>query len=209
MRHFTLLFFFIFLFTASRSQDSKLDSLKTVARTAADDTNKVKVLNTLCRDLRSSPKEGIAYGEQALELSHKLNYKNGAAHAYNNIGIVHYTQGNYPEALDNYFKSLKLREELGDKSAMSKCYNNIGLIYYQQGKLDMSLDFYAKSLKIKRELNDKLGVASTVGNMGNVYYDKYNYTKNKNFLDKALALQLEAQKIQEEEDAGRRGLAGT
>lgn len=209
MKHFTHLLLFVFLFTAARSQDARLDSLKNVARTAADDTNKVKLLNTLCRELRGTPKEGIAYGEQALALATRLGYKNGIAHAYNNIGIVHYTQGNYPQALDNYIRSLKIREELGDKSAMSKCYNNIGLIYYQQGKFDMSVSYYSKSLKIKRELNDKLGVASTLGNMGNVYYDQYNFTKDKELLGKALSLQLEAMEIQEQEDASRVGLAGT
>lgn len=197
MKHLLFISFFLFSFFISPAQSSRVDSLRSLLGEAKDDTNKVKLLSSLCRELRTSPKEALQYGAEAIKLATELNYEKGLANAYHNVGIVYYGQGDYANALGNYISSLKIREKMGDKSSMSKAYNNIGLIYYQQGRHDLALDYFTRSLEIKRELKDELGIAYTLGNIGNVYMAMYNEKKNIPDLDKALRFHLDALKVQE------------
>jgi serine phosphatase RsbU (regulator of sigma subunit)/Tfp pilus assembly protein PilF len=208
MKRFLLFTVFLLSCFITAAQVSKTDSLKNVLRDAKEDTNKVKVLSALCRELRTVPKEALQYGNEAVKLSKELGYDRGLATAYHNIGIVYYGQGDYANALENYFSSLKIREKLGDKSSMSKAYNNIGLIYYQQGKQELALDYYTRSLEIKRELKDELGVAYTLGNIGNVYMAMYNEKMQEADLDRALRYHTDALKVQEKLD-DKTGMAGS
>ena len=47
----------------------------------------------------------IEYSNKAIVLSEKLNYKSGLVRAHNNLGVVYYHLGNYPESLKNHFVS--------------------------------------------------------------------------------------------------------
>src|SRR5258705_4268682 len=82
----------------------KLDSLLNVLKTAKEDTNKVKVLNDLSRQLRSTSDFNKAkkYSDAALLLSEKLNFKSGKLSAYNGLGIINRNQDNYADALTNF-----------------------------------------------------------------------------------------------------------
>ncbi len=44
----------------------------------------------------------------------------------NQIGNVHYLQGNYEEAVNLYNQSLKIEEELGNKSETAQTLHQIG-----------------------------------------------------------------------------------
>ena len=81
--------------------DSLLDRLKS----AAEDTNKVKLLNGIAfrmnrvRDLD----DALQYGQQALSLARKLQYREGEMIAYRHLADAHTQDGKYQPALDYYF----------------------------------------------------------------------------------------------------------
>ena len=60
------------------SQQSKIDSLYHLIKTAKEDTNKVIILNVLSDEIKNDkPKEGVLLSTLAINLSTKLNYKRG------------------------------------------------------------------------------------------------------------------------------------
>ena len=151
------------------AQNPKIDSLLTLLKTDKQDTNKVIHLNKVCWEyqLIGEYDKGLMYGKQALALcdrhaelvsasdeSETLKrvqgdaLKKGKSQALNNIGVIYYNQGNYPEALKNYFAALKIREEIKDKKGIAASYNNIGNIYYSQGNYPNALKNHFASLKI-------------------------------------------------------------
>ena len=121
----------------------------------------------------------------------KKKAKKGISACYNNIGIVHDDQGNYPKAIEYYLRALKIDEELGDKKGMSACYNNIGNVHREQGNYPKATEYFLKSLKIKEELADKKGMSACYNNIGIVHYYQGNYPK-------AIEYYLRALKIKEE-----------
>src|ERR1700757_2258235 len=169
----------IFLFTCSFifGQNPYIDSLFTLLKTDAADTNKATHLNKLCWQhyLIGEYDKGLTYGKQALTLAQSLNFKKGMAASYNNIGTIYSNQGNYPLAFKNFFNSLKLREEIKDKNGIAIAYNNIGSVYQKQDNFTEALKNYQASLKIKEEINDKQGIAYSYNNIGLMYDIQGNY----------------------------------
>ena len=84
------------------------------------------------------------------------------------------SEGEYAEALENYYEALQLEEDPYDRSYI---LYNIGLIYSSNGEYDKALEYYHLSLKISKEFGNKIGMASTNEKIGNLYYELGNYNK--------------------------------
>jgi tetratricopeptide (TPR) repeat protein len=170
---------------AQKQGQALIDSLLLELPKAKEDTNKVKILTKLCNNFQliGEYDKGLKYGNQALNLSKKINYKKGIADSYNNIGNVYWRQSYNDKALENYFASLKTYRELGNKQGIGYSSLNIGNIYMDQGNYDKALENYFTSLKVKQELGDKQGIASAHNNIGSVYAGQGNSNKAlENFL---------------------------
>ncbi len=102
-------------------------------------------------------------------MDEELSNKNGIARHLGNIGLVYWNQGDYPKALEYYFKALKMDEELGRKSGIARHLGNIGNVYKNQGDYPKALEYYFKALKMDEELGRERGIAIRLGNIGGVY----------------------------------------
>ena len=121
-----------------------IDSLLNVLKTVKDDTNKVKILNDLSKQLRSKGDYDSAkkYSDDALLISEELNFKSGELLAYNGFRYVDRNQGKYSDALINFNATLKIAQELGDKNHVSGALVNMGLVYWNQGNYPEALKHY-------------------------------------------------------------------
>ncbi len=175
---------------AARLQGQALiDSLLKELPKAKDDTNNVKVLNALSYAyVNIDPAQGIKYGQSALDMAEKLDWKKGIAIANGMVGVNNMSRSDYPKALEYALKSLKINEALGDKKAVAGNYGNIANIYNNQENYNSALDYYSKALKIFEELGSKEGIAITLGNIGNTYNNLNNYDKNLEYSMRALKI---------------------
>jgi tetratricopeptide (TPR) repeat protein len=101
-----------------------------------------------------------------LEWYHKALavYKNmpGIEHSdtaatYNNIAVVYYNQGDYPQALEWYHRALAIREKaLGKEHPdTAATYNDIAEVYDEQGDYLRALEWYQKALAVYEHLAKK------------------------------------------------------
>ena len=98
--------------------------------------------------------------------------KQAISTSLNNFGFIYDKQGNFPQALQWYYKSLKIQEEIGDKQGIARSLNNIGAVYMRQGNIPIALEWYFKGLKIRREVGDKLGIGASLNNIGVIYLNQ-------------------------------------
>ncbi len=137
------------------------------------------------------PDKGILFGQKALELSTKINWKKGVASAYNRIGLCYWAKSDLPVALEYQFKSLKLNEEIDFKIGIATVLGNIGLVYNDQRDFTKALDYHFRALKINEELKNVSGEARNLGNIGIVYDATGEYEKALQYYSKALMLYLQ------------------
>ena len=184
---------FIILSISGSAQNSEADSLKLLIAKSSNDSSKVDNLLQLSKVyISSSPEEALKYGNEALNLSQKLNYNSGSAYALKNIGMVYYNQTHYVETIEYWSQSYLLFDSVGDKVNEALLLNNIGSVYMNQGDDARALDYFFKSLRIADESKDKHKIAIAMANIGTAYSNnEFTYDKAIDYYLKALAISEE------------------
>ncbi|MEO5572373.1 MAG: tetratricopeptide repeat protein, partial [Bacteroidia bacterium] len=103
-----------------------------------------------------------------------------------NMGIVSMEQGDFPKALDYYFKALKIDEDIQNKSGIARHLDNIGLAYWSQRNFSKALEYNFKALKLSEEINYNEGIAHNLGNIGSIYSEQGNDSIALEYYSKAL-----------------------
>lgn len=89
------------------------------------------------------------------------NQKAKEAFAYYRDGMSAQSDGEYAEALENYYEALKLEEDPNDRSYI---LYNVGLIHASNGEHEKAIEYYLQSL----ELNPRLPQA--LNNIAVIYH---------------------------------------
>jgi adenylate cyclase len=175
---------------AQKQDQPLIDSLLKELPHQKEDTNKVTLLKDLSYGYsRIRPDESLKYGQQALELATKLQWKKGLAWANNDIGNYYFYKTDLPIALEYYFKSIKLSEEIRDKRGISAGAGNIGNVFKIQGDCPKALAYLQKALKMSEEMGDENGIARITGSIGALYCDGlHDYPKALEYFFKALKI---------------------
>jgi tetratricopeptide (TPR) repeat protein len=198
----SLVFLFVGLGFFCVAQTSKIDSMVKALDGLKEDTNKVNALNTITKEYNylGSPTIAINYGNVALQLSEKLNYKKGASLANSLLGTSYTNLSQYPKALGYYLEALKIDEETGNKRGVGLRLNKIGMVYERQREPDKALNYYFRAIKIGEEIGDSLGIGDRLSNIGNVYMKQgieSSDQKTRNLLfEKALSYYLHSLAMQ-------------
>jgi serine phosphatase RsbU (regulator of sigma subunit)/Tfp pilus assembly protein PilF len=140
----------------------------------------------LCTKAKNIAEKGLATNPSktiTLSLSKSL------ANALNNIGFIHYNQGNIPLTLKYFHKSLKIQETINNNKGMAYAYNNIGMIYKNQGDIPLALEYLHKSLKIQEAINNKKGMAQSYINIGSVHNNQGDIPLALEYYHKSLKIQ--------------------
>jgi len=165
--------FLCVLITQAAAQNQKVDSLITVLNKLRSDSLKVSTLLNLGNEhLYTDVDEAYKYGEWALDLATKINYKNGEGYAAKLLGQIYAKKSNYPEAILQFKASLEAFQAIQNKDGESNILNNLGSIYFITGDDAKSIEYHLKSLKIGEEINNKLRISTNLLNIGSVYANK-------------------------------------
>src|SRR6476620_415837 len=129
--------FFAVIMVPGFGQHNKVDSLESLVHSVPSDTTKVWLLKQLVEVLREKDNNRAnTYAQEANDLAQLLNYKNGLAHAQENLGWILYRKGDFSKSLSVSTNALKLCEEIGDKRGIAQCLVNIAAIHYEQKRYD-------------------------------------------------------------------------
>ena len=173
MQKILLYTIFAFITFIGFSQNQEIDSIKTVLETLPADSNKVNTLITLSSYFyRTSPAEAIRYGITANDLAEQIDFQKGAGYAQKSIGMGHYYQGDYANALISWQQALEIFQSIDHKVGEANMLNNLGAVYFNEGQDTKANGYYLQSLKLAEEVGDKLRIATALQNIGSVYYNK-------------------------------------
>lgn len=158
-----------------------------------NDTNTINLLSQkiLVFDENHQEDSVIVYAKRCLTISQKINYEIGIAKAFSRMGVVYMHKGNYPDALNCFFKALSIYEKLNDKTGVLIQYGNIGIVFDNQNDNAKALDYYFKALKISESINDKPHASIQYCNIAIVYSKSNDLQKTKNYFLKALEIDKE------------------
>ena len=146
MRLLVFLVFMVFFSLPAYPQHSQTDSLTYALEETSQSVDRINILNERAFwYIHQDPGLAIVDVREALRLSNMLSYDEGIARAHNVMGGIHWSQGEYDQALDSYFLALKKYDLLEDRLGSVKCYNNLGLIYHRLGDYKKALEYLKKA----------------------------------------------------------------
>jgi tetratricopeptide (TPR) repeat protein len=136
--------------------------------------------------------------EEALRIYAKVGDLKSASQAYNSVGLIYASWGQYAKAVEFYQKSLEISRKIGDVKGEGQTLGNLGIVYSDWGQYAKAVEFYQKSLEISRKIGDVKPEANALNNLGNVYSDWGQYAKAVEFYEKSLEIKRKIGDVQGE-----------
>lgn len=156
-----------------------MDSLVNLLNLKNTTKKRVIILNEINRtavNIYDSSK--LFYIKESIELSNKIDFKEGLGTSYFYLGKYLFNKGAYDSALSIQLLSLSLRNQLNNKSHIADNYINLGLIHDYQSNYATALDYFLKALKIREDENDNSGIAECFNRIAIIHKYQGNYNKS-------------------------------
>ena len=102
--------------------------------------------------------------------------------------IVHYREGTYDEAIDNFLSATNYYQELGDTIGYAKSYSNAAMVYWQLEEHDRALSYNQKALDLLGNKTDELFRSRLLGNLGLIYRAKGDEAKALDYYQQSLEI---------------------
>jgi tetratricopeptide (TPR) repeat protein len=193
-KFFTILIFsfflYLFSYTFTFAQKTKLDSLQEVLTKQPEDSTQFETLMTIVLEKHQQGDYigAINICKQALEFAKKIKYPKGEGDAAHRLGSLYVDRGKHDEALTFLLQAVEIRQKIDDKKGKARSLNNIGAVYQDLAQHDKALVYMKQAIQELEMIGDLYGIALISGNIGLLHSTKQQYDTAIVYITKSLAL---------------------
>lgn len=175
MKRIIILLISIFLSYTSLAQNEDIDTLRRRLNILKTTEEKFDVIRRMCIFYHQN---GIsdslnALTKQLLEIAQKEKNDSLLSLSYSWIGLYFDDVGDFPKALEFYFKSLRLAEKINDVERIGLIHNNISWTYIELGNYANGVLYSKKAsailFGIRDRLSYKIGLPLAYDNVAQAY----------------------------------------
>lgn len=154
---------------AQKSGRPLIDSLYQELNKTKTDTVRVRLLSTICYELRNiNPRDAQKPGQDALVLAEKINFEYGQGLAQFSLTYIYHILSRLPESIDHALKAQAIFEHTGDKNYLCATYLMLAYLYKDLDK-DITRDYMQKATALLPDVRSVLWKARNFGTLGNNY----------------------------------------
>ena len=182
----------IFLFNISqlisqnKSSEAVIDSVFNSLSDVTSNKNRIIAYNKISLEYATLDSEkGLVYGTKALELSKKIDWKQGRSMALIAIGENNFCQGKYKEAFQNYESALLYTK---DKNTVGIIYRKMAAVYTSQGDHTKASKYAFDALKISENEKFEEENAKNYNAIGVIYFYTNQPQKALTYFNRALKI---------------------
>ncbi|MFD0963139.1 histidine kinase dimerization/phosphoacceptor domain -containing protein [Pseudofulvibacter geojedonensis] len=110
------------------------------------------------------------------------------ANSINNTGIIYNDKGDYPKALEHYYKSLTIREKIQDSLKYPEIYGNISTIYWSLRNFKKAESVLEKGIAIAKKNNDQIMSSMLLSNLASIYLEEERYQEAEELINQNIKL---------------------
>lgn len=186
--------FLVFSLNTFLLQANKIDSLFFNLQNT-EDSSKLIVLEKVTEELtKLDPQEALRYGQKALEIAIKNNYKYKAADLYIKLGDIYQKLENYKSCLFNYNAALNKYVNTFEFKQTAYITFNMGKAYSRLNDYNKAMECYIKSLNISEQTEDIENIGACYNGIALIHHNFSNYDKAILFHQKALNIAIKTEK---------------
>ena len=152
---------------------------------------RVQALCDLCYTFLSiNPDSSIVFGDRAVALADKIDFKKGSASSRSDLGLAYFYKGDLSKAISLWEAACAIREKLDDKSGVAALNVKMGAAYFKLGNYEKSLASQMKALKMFEALHFDNGTAQAMNNVAAVFEMQKQYDKAREYYLRAVAMNI-------------------
>jgi signal transduction histidine kinase len=157
------------------AQQQSTDSLEKLLAEKSD-TARVNIMLILGQEYaRTNPHAAESILQRSISLSDSMNYKEGLAMSYMQIGNLKIITGEYELAYSNLIRSISLFRELGDVHNTAQALLDLASISNRLADYPKALEYASNALILSRQTEDLQIMAMAYNLMGIVYDNMGNF----------------------------------
>ncbi|HXB39748.1 MAG TPA: tetratricopeptide repeat protein [Bacteroidia bacterium] len=185
-------FFILGFFFPGKSQNiRKIDSLRKVTLSSAQDTIRISAYNALAKEYwLFKPDSALPILKTAYSMAEKIGHKRLISGTLLFEAYSYGTLEKYDSAIIIYEKCLEVSRKNGFYKNMGQALTGIGNIYNSSGDYTKALPYYIESLKSLEKVKDSAAIAQTYNSLGSLFESQGDYKQSLNYHFKALAIKL-------------------
>jgi two-component sensor histidine kinase len=209
------LLFYCSLSTA-HAQDRliKQDSLRIQLAAHRDDSNKVKLLNSLASTFYQTSVDSIGYySSRAVQLARQLSYRTGEAEGEAHQAAYYRIKGDYITAVNKLQQGIKIYEEQHSIAPAADNYLDIAQVYKDMGGDSKTLEYINKGIayskhayNLFKRIHDTAGMVECLNQCGILYRDIAKTNGRKQYYDTAFTVYIKAVAMIEQSGKGKKSI---
>lgn len=189
-----LLFTFFQTELVTAQVDSNIINIQRLLQQSRSYQDRLKFSLQLSEELyKTTPSLALKYANESEQIALKLKSDSLLNRAHINKATAYLRLGNYPLALQLYFKSIKNAKKTGDSHALFSSYEMTGILFYFQNDNKKALEYFSKALEqlsikgpeSKKQIERK---AYLLNNIGIIYDEDKIYSMSEYYFKEALNL---------------------
>ncbi len=126
--------------------------------------------------------------ELTKSIAQKLGDEAAFAWAINTHAVIHYSRGEFPQALEIFQQHLSLPVVVKDQAMTARTLHNIGTIKRLQNDYPGALEWLTRSLEIAEKIGEKRIISGSLNTIGVIHKEQGNYLQALAFLERSLAI---------------------
>jgi Nif-specific regulatory protein len=131
----------------------------------------------------------LDYALQALALVEHLENFMGLGEIYNEKFIIHYSLGDYSNALEAGHRAIAVYTKFGWMTGIAGVTANIGLIYeYHLCEYSKAFDYQRRALHLREKIFDRRGIEQSYLNLSSIHCKMGEFSMALQYLDRAAQL---------------------
>lgn len=128
-------------------------------------------------DIESITDSALFLFYKAVDIQESIKDTNGLIVTYNNLGIFHFSQYQYPLALSYYKKAYEKAISVNDYGSAAGSLVNMGIIESYNKGGGQALDYYNEAERLYLLASDTISLAQVWSNKAKIYFDRKEYSK--------------------------------
>jgi two-component sensor histidine kinase len=142
-------------------------------------------------DIEAKTDSALFLFYRALDIQETIQDTSGLVTTYNNLGILHFNQYQYPLALSYYKKAYDEAMLLKDHSSAAGSLVNMGVIESYEKEGGNALKYYEEAERLYLLENDSSSLHAVWSNTAKIYYDKKDYSVALGYMTKTMSFSEE------------------
>jgi tetratricopeptide (TPR) repeat protein len=179
------LFLLLNFILGSAEMKGQTDSLENLLKTLPEKEHFSVYIQLVEQCPEHNREKCMSYAEKALSLSKKYKNQVQEAHALNELGVLHYKQGNLLLAIDYYSQALELDRKYGTNSDVAIRLSNLGMAYCYLGNYLHSIELLTEAFGIDSKNGDSTKMAVRLNNLGIVHTYLKDFEKALDYFSQA------------------------